>query len=116
MHKLLLDTQGKPAISGRHPFLGEVLSVPAIAVPVALVAPVDALVSQHKGVYGVAMLNDGCRCPCLRIEDCVAHLFMAAEHLAVFLQNLHPHLPKRAGMSSQWRVINSGCYMRQVAA
>ena len=65
---------------------------PGIAVPVALVAPVSALVAQHEGVDGVALLQNGRGRTHLRVEYGVAHVLVAGQHPAVLLHNLQPHL------------------------
>ncbi len=66
--------------------------IPAIAFPVVLIAPIDALITQHEAVYCVASIQD-CQCAAqFRVENGVTEVIVALKHTLIAGEHIVPNL------------------------
>lgn len=83
-------TQDRPLVCGARMKAGNMQhdNIPAVAVPVAGVAPVSSAVLEHEAVNGVACFENGHRGAQLTVPHSVMQALIALEHQTIVLQDL----------------------------
>lgn len=94
-------TQGYDAMANSNVFKE---SVPAVALPIRLIAPIHPHIFNHETVYCVSCIEDGAAGPHFRVPYCVQQTLVTAKYVRVIQQRLQPHLA-----SQQWEFWQSPC-------